>query len=74
LGTLLDSTGALAGTKLIVNPVAWPQLLGLTPMQLVAQAPQDLRQREARMMYMRVTMLMGWSAAEGKLVLLAVES
>ncbi|MCJ1381859.1 hypothetical protein MMC17_004971 [Xylographa soralifera] len=72
VGTLLDETGSLAAGKLIWSERAWEQLLGRTTEQLVRSGTQALKYLEHRMLFLRATLLFGWSAEVGRLVVLGV--
>ncbi|MCJ1391895.1 hypothetical protein MMC18_004762 [Xylographa bjoerkii] len=72
IGTLLDETGSLAPGKLIWSDRAWEQLLGRTAEQLVKSSTQALKYLEHRMLFLRATLLFGWSAEVGRLVVLGV--
>ncbi|MCJ1286437.1 hypothetical protein MMC26_005782 [Xylographa opegraphella] len=62
IGTLLDETGSLAAGKLIWSEHAWEQLLGRTVAELVGSSAHALRYLEQRILFLRVTLLFGWSA------------
>ncbi|MCJ1432732.1 hypothetical protein MMC27_002089 [Xylographa pallens] len=72
IGILLDETGSLAGGKLIWSTRACEQLLGRTAAQLVGSSAHALKYLEQRMLFLRVTLLFGWTAEVGRLVVLGV--
>ncbi|MCJ1398080.1 hypothetical protein MMC11_001277 [Xylographa trunciseda] len=72
IGTLLDETGSIAAGKLIWSDHAWELLLGRTVEQLVGSSTPALKYLEHRMLFLRTTLLFGWSAEVGRLVVLGV--
>ena len=52
---------------LIWSDEAWKQLLGCTAEEFGAYDVQNLRTIEQRMLYLRLTLLIGWSAEVEKL-------
>ena len=72
VGTLIDETGSIAPGKLVWSPDAWEQLLGRTVEELVAASAQVLGYLEHRLLFLRVTLMFGWSEEVGKLAVLGV--
>lgn len=65
LGPVLDETGQIASGKLVLTDVAWEQLLGRSPAQLVSTNLEALRYLEQRLMLLRVTMGFALSLEDG---------
>ena len=74
VGLLVDETGAILAGKLIWSDLAWEQLLGRTPKELVAMSKELLQYLEHRLLFLRIIVLFGWSTEVGKIVLLKVLS
>jgi hypothetical protein len=64
IGALIDETGCTGPGKLILSPKAWEQLLGRSPKELVALNVDTLKYLEQRLLFLRVTMLFGWTAED----------
>lgn len=72
VGLLVDETGAIAAGKLIWSERAWGQLLGRTKEELVACEGDLIAYLEQRMLFLRVTLLFGWSEEVGRLCIMGV--
>ena len=72
IGPLTDETGNIATGKLIWSPEAWEQLLGRTASEFVSASTDVLKYLEHRMLFMRVTVMFGWSEEVGKLCICGV--
>ena len=76
VGPLIDETGTMATGKLTFSPVAWEQLLGRTVEELINSSVEVLKYLEHRLLFLRVTLLVGWTAEEsdgiGRLCVLSV--
>ena len=72
VGTLVDETGTIACGKLIWSPEAWEQLLGRSPEELAQCEPEVLKYMEHRLLFLRYSLLFGWSQDTGKLVICQV--
>lgn len=68
----MDETGAISCGKLIWSDEAWDQLLGRDTNGLVTAKPELLKYLENRLLFLKFTVLFGWSADVGKLVVLKV--
>lgn len=73
IGTLIDETGSLDRGKLLWSAAAWEQLFGRTVEQLLASDVDTIRYMEQRMLFLRLTLVVGWSAEVGKLAVLGVK-
>ena len=69
---MIDETGSIACGKLVWSAEAWERLLGRTSEELVKSSPQLLKYLEHRLVYLRVTLLFGWSEEVGKLAVCQV--
>ena len=69
---MIDEAGSIACGKLVWSTAAWERLLGRTPEELVKSSAQLLRYLEYRLVYLRVTLLFGWSEELGKLAVCQV--
>lgn len=72
VGTLIDETGTIACGKLIWSSTAWEQLLGRTAEELALQDTDVLKYMEHRLLFLRFSLLFGWSQEVGKLVICQV--
>ena len=63
----MDETGSLSTGGLIWSDNAWEQLLGRNTEDFVAESVHELRSLEQRMLFLRLSMLIGWSVEAGKL-------
>ncbi|KAL8693243.1 MAG: hypothetical protein Q9224_003792, partial [Gallowayella concinna] len=61
LGTLIDESGAISSGKLVFSTEAWGQLLGRTTEELARCDTQLLKYLENRILFMRLTLLLGWN-------------
>ena len=73
VGTLIDETGSIACGKLVWYTEAWEQLLGHTAEELVLSSTQLLKYLEHRLLFLRVTLMFGWSEEVGKLAICQVK-
>lgn len=73
IGTLIDETGAIGSGKLIWRPQAMEQLLGRTAMELSMSSPALLKYLEQRLLFLRLSVLFGWSEQVGKLAACQVQ-
>ena len=67
MGTLTDETGAISSGKLIFSAQAWEQLLGRTAKELSESTRKHLKEVEGRLLFLRLTLLFGWSEKVGRL-------
>lgn len=74
IGPLTDETGHIGTGKLIWSPQAWEQLLGRTAAEFVTASTEVLKYLECRMLFMRVTVMFGWSERVGKLCVCEVST
>ena len=74
VGTLIDETGTVACGKLIWSPTAWEQLLGRSAEELAQCEPVLLKYMEHRLLFLRFSLLFGWSQDVGKLVICQVRT
>ena len=72
ISKLADETGTTVCGKLIFSDEAWEQLLGMPPEMLARQDLQQLKDREYRILFLRITVLMGWNPEVGKTSVLRV--
>ena len=75
IGLLITETGSLLAGKLLWHPIAWTQLFGRIPEDLVAMSPAALRALEQNLLYLRVTLMVGWGGEQvdsGRLAVLGV--
>ena len=72
VGVLVDETGAIEAGKLIWSERAWCQLLGRTQEELVACEGDLISYLEQRMLFLRLTVLFGWSVEVGRLCVMSV--
>ncbi|MCJ1298884.1 hypothetical protein MMC08_001675 [Hypocenomyce scalaris] len=72
IGPLTDETGNIATGKLIWSPEAWEQLLGRTASEFVRASTDVLKYLEHRMLFMRVTVMFGWSEEVGRLCICGI--
>lgn len=73
VGTLIDETGAIGRGKLIWRRQAMEQLLGRSAMDLSTSSPALLKYLEQRLLFLRLTVLFGWSEEAGKLAACQVQ-
>jgi len=59
--------------NLVWSSDAWEQLLGRTEEDLVASSTQVLKYLEQRLLFLRMTLMFGWSEDVGKLSILRVQ-
>ncbi|KAL9585985.1 MAG: hypothetical protein Q9212_001204 [Teloschistes hypoglaucus] len=74
IGTLIDETGAISSGKLVLSTEAWEQLLGRRAGQLARADAQELKYLESRILFLRLTLLFGWSPRVGRLCITKVQS
>ena len=72
VGLLIDETGGITSGKAIWSEEAWWQLLGRTPEELVASDKEVLQYLENRILFLRITVMFGWSHKVGRIVVLKV--
>lgn len=79
LGPVIDETGCIATGKLVFAPEAWEQFLGRDMDTLVVEDLGALKTLEERIVWIRVTLVVGWAAkgeegweGVGRLCVLAV--
>ncbi|KAI9715372.1 MAG: hypothetical protein M1812_006017 [Candelaria pacifica] len=73
VGSIIDETGCISAGKLVWSDEAWEQLLGRTAQQLVEATPPLLKYLEHRLLFLRYTLVFGWSEDVGKLAILQVK-
>ncbi|KAF2087803.1 hypothetical protein K490DRAFT_65082 [Saccharata proteae CBS 121410] len=64
LGPVVDETGSIATGKLILSTRAWEELLGRSAEQFLGESLDVLRYLEQRLLFGRVTMMVGWTGVE----------
>ncbi|KAL8872773.1 MAG: hypothetical protein Q9174_001649 [Haloplaca sp. 1 TL-2023] len=74
IGTLIDESGAISSGKLVLSAQTWEQFLGRTAKQLAESSVKQLRDLEARLLFLRVTLLFGWSEKVGRLCVMRLWS
>jgi hypothetical protein len=74
VGALIDESGAVACGGLVWSDAAWEQLLGRTAEELTQASKEVLGYLEHRLLFLRVTLLFGWSEELGKLCVCKVET
>ncbi|KAI9872923.1 MAG: hypothetical protein M1830_001057, partial [Pleopsidium flavum] len=72
VGSLYDETGRISCGKMIWSTEAWEHLLGRTAEELVSCNEDSLSHLENRMLFLRVTLLFGWSEQVEKLAVCQV--
>lgn len=72
IGTLVDETGSILPGRLIWTRRAWEMLFGRPIEELLKMSAQDLKALEVSVLFMRVTLIFGWSGQLGKLAILGV--
>ena len=73
-GTLTDESGAVACGGLVWSDAAWEQLLGRTAEDLTQASKELLAYLEHRLLFLRVTLLFGWSEELRKLCVCTVKT
>lgn len=74
MGTFIDETGAISSGKLIFSGEAWEQLLGRSAEELAKCDGQLLKYLENRILFLRLTLLFGWSEKVGRLCVCRVQT
>lgn len=74
VGTLIDESGAVACGGLVWSDAAWEQLLGRTAEGLSQASKELLAYLEHRLLFLRVTLLFGWSEELRKLCVCKVKT
>ena len=69
---MIDETGAITSGKLIWSDEAWEQLLGRTAQELAGSSLTLLKYMEARLLFLKLAVMFGWSEDVGKLCVLRV--
>ncbi|KAL8794224.1 MAG: hypothetical protein Q9195_003178 [Heterodermia aff. obscurata] len=73
VGTMTDETGSIACGKLIWSKTAWEQLLGRNAEELAECNTNVLKYMEHRLLFLRFSLLFGWSQEIGRLVICRVQ-
>ncbi|KAL2357179.1 hypothetical protein BJ546DRAFT_1024446 [Cryomyces antarcticus] len=73
IGSLIDETGCIGPGKLVFSDKAWEQLLGRTAEELVESSANVLEYLEHRLLFLRTTLVFGWSEETGKLAVCQVK-
>lgn len=70
----MDETGAITSGKLIWSDEAWEQLLGRNAQELAAATGnvQLLKYLENRLLFLKLSVMFGWSEEVGKIVVLRI--
>ena len=63
----MDETGSVSSGGLIWSDHAWEQLLGRSAEHLIADDIESLRNLEQRMLFLRLSLIIGWNVELGKL-------
>lgn len=71
---MIDETGSIGSGKLIFSTEAWEQLLGRTAEELAQANTHLLKSLENRTLFLRLTLLFGWSEKVGRLCICRVLS
>ena len=74
VGTLIDESGSIACGGLVWSDTAWEELLGRTAQDLAQASRELLAYLEHRLLFLRVTLLFGWSAKLKKLCVCKVKT
>ncbi|KAL8759104.1 MAG: hypothetical protein Q9199_000986 [Rusavskia elegans] len=74
VGTFIDETGAISSGKLVFSTEAWEQLLGRSTEELAKCDVQLLKYLENRILFLRLTLLFGWSEKVGRLCVCRVQT
>lgn len=74
VGTLIDESGGIACGGLVWSDAAWEELLGRTAEDLAQASKEVLAYLEHRLLFLRVTLLFGWSEELGKLCVCKVKT
>ncbi|KAI4238006.1 MAG: hypothetical protein L6R40_005817 [Gallowayella cf. fulva] len=74
IGTLIDETGAIDSGKLVLSTIAWEQLLGRTAEELARCDSLSLKYLENRLLFLRLTLVVGWSEKVGRLCVFRVQN
>jgi len=72
VGTVIDETGRIGSGQMIWSELAWEQLFGRKPDEVVTCAMETLRAIEQSLLYRRLTFVFGWSEQVGKVVVARV--
>ncbi|KAI9812898.1 MAG: hypothetical protein M1827_004416 [Pycnora praestabilis] len=72
IGSLIDETGSIIPGKLVWSTEAWVQLFGRTADYLASTNAQLLSYMEKRLLFLRFTLVFGWSEDIGKLAICRV--
>ena len=67
-----DETGSITCGKLVWATEAWENLLGRTAEELAGSSTQLLKYMEQRLLFLRVSLMVGWHEEVGKLTVLRV--
>ncbi|MCJ1308763.1 hypothetical protein MMC25_002417 [Agyrium rufum] len=59
LGTVMDETGSVGSGKMVLSEEAWGQLLGRGKEGIVGMGVRELKEVEATMLFLRVTLVVG---------------
>lgn len=68
----MDETASIGSGKLIWHSHALEQFLGRSPCELAAASSTVLKYLEHRLLFLKVTLMFGWSADVGRLVVFEV--
>lgn len=74
IGILIDESGSVARGGLVWSDTAWGELLGRTAEDLVQASKELLAYLEHRLLFLRVTLLFGWSKELRKLCVCKVKT
>jgi hypothetical protein len=74
VGTLVDESGAVGCGGLVWSEAAWEQLLGRTAEELTQASKELLAYLEHRLLFLKVTLLFGWSEELKKLCVCKVKT
>lgn len=71
---MIDDSGTISSGKLVFSPNAWEQLLGRTDQELAETTSDVLKALEHRILFLRLTLMFGWSDKVGRLCVCRVLS